>query len=324
MEELIITLPVDYGYTELKKSYKRYMLFGLLFGLIFVSTAVSAYWLTVYLTRDDEPVAYIRLMKYSELGPPPSITNNDVAQSIAVSGPAVKPTVGIPVPVPDAQVSPEQTIATQQELAAQGGTGEGGGGGQVLQDVSVKEEQKQEMNIDDGPPPDFVAVEKEPVPIKSPQPKYPDIAQRSGMEGTVYLKLWVDKEGKVKKAVVLKSDGEVFNEPAIEAGKQWLFTPAQQQGQTCCSLGCHPLQIQVEIMQPAGKIQEAFGYGIAVITVSAGVLALTGVGIPEYTPGQVRVMFGVVLILLGLYRASITFARSSQRRREITRGDDDE
>jgi protein TonB len=251
MEELIITLPADYGYTELKKRYKRYMSIGLLFGLLFVITGVSAYWLTVYLTTEDEPVAMIRIMKYSELGPPPSISNNDVAQSIAVSGPAVKPTVGIPVPVPDAQVSPEQTIATQQELSNQGNqAGEGmGGGGQVLQDVSVKEE-KQEINIDDGPPPDFVAVEKEPIPIKSPAPRYPDIAQRAGLEGTVYVKLWVDREGKVKKAVVLKSDAEVFNEAAIEAGKQWVFTPAQQQGK--------PVQVWVAVpfkfrLKDAGK-----------------------------------------------------------------------
>lgn len=239
MEELIIPLPVDYGYTELKKSQKRYMSFGLVVGLLFVLTGVSAYWLTVYLTQEDEPVAMIRIMKYSELGPPPSITNNDVSQSIAVSGPAVKPTVGIPVPVPDAQVSPEQTIATQQELAAQAGAGEGAGGGQVLQDVTVKEEAKQEINFDDGPPPDFVAVEKEPVPIKSPAPKYPDIALRAGLEGTVYVKLWVDREGKVKKAVVLKSDAEVFNDAAVEAGRQWVFTPAQQQGK--------PVQVWVAV-----------------------------------------------------------------------------
>jgi len=25
---------------------------------------------------------------------------------------------------------------------------------------------------------------------------------------------------------VLKSDAEIFNEPAVEAAKQWLFTPA--------------------------------------------------------------------------------------------------
>ncbi len=240
MEELLIELPVDYGYTELKKRYKRHMLYGLAFGLLFVSALVSAYHLTVYLTEDEEPVAMIRIMKYSELGPPPSINNNDIAQSVAVSGPAVKPTVGIPVPVPDAQVSPEQTIATQQELAAQSGAGEGtGGGGQVLQDVSVQQEAQQEIQFDDGPPPDFVAVEKEPVPIKSPAPKYPDIALRAGLEGTVFVKLWVDKEGKVKKAVVLKSDAEVFNEAALEAGRQWVFTPAQQQGK--------PVQVWVAV-----------------------------------------------------------------------------
>ncbi len=48
------------------------------------------------------------------------------------------------------------------------------------------------------------------------------------MEGTVYLKLWVDREGKVRKAVVLKSDADVLEQPAIDAAMQFVFTPAMQ------------------------------------------------------------------------------------------------
>jgi len=35
---------------------------------------------------------------------------------------------------------------------------------------------------------------------------------RAGLEGRVFVKIWVDKEGKVKQVVVLKSDLEIFNE----------------------------------------------------------------------------------------------------------------
>ena len=41
----------------------------------------------------------------------------------------MKPKVGVPVPVPDAQVSPEQTIATQQELSKIAGPVTSGNGG---------------------------------------------------------------------------------------------------------------------------------------------------------------------------------------------------
>jgi periplasmic protein TonB len=81
---------------------------------------------------------------------------------------------------------------------------------------------------DDGPPPDFVPVEKTPQPIpgNNPPPVYPEIARRAGVEGTVWVKIWVDKEGNPKKAVVQKSDAELFNQPAIDAAMKWKFTPA--------------------------------------------------------------------------------------------------
>jgi protein TonB len=52
------------------------------------------------------------------------------------------------------------------------------------------------------------------------------MALRAGLEGTVWVKILVDKDGKPKKAVVIKSAVEIFNEPAVEAAMQFLFTPA--------------------------------------------------------------------------------------------------
>ncbi len=74
--------------------------------------------------------------------------------------------------------------------------------------------------------PDFVPYDKEPQIIKKVEPKYPEPAKRAGLEGKVIVKMWVDRDGKVKKVVVLKSDAAVFNEPAIEAAKQFVFAPA--------------------------------------------------------------------------------------------------
>jgi TonB family protein len=79
---------------------------------------------------------------------------------------------------------------------------------------------------DDAPPADFVAVEKEPVIIKRVEPEYPEFAMRSGLEGRVFVKIWVDKQGKVRQVVVLKSDLEIFNASAVEAAKKFVFTPA--------------------------------------------------------------------------------------------------
>jgi TonB family protein len=85
-------------------------------------------------------------------------------------------------------------------------------------------------SLDGIPPPDFVAIEKEPVVVKSVAPLYPELAMRAGLEGKVLIKIWVDKNGKPKKVEIVRSDAEIFNAPSIEAGKQFLFTPAYLNG----------------------------------------------------------------------------------------------
>ena len=128
--------------------------------------------------------------------------------------------MGTPVPVPDAEVNPEQVFATQAELSQTVGPVDASG----LGDGSTVIEQ--DIVIDDEPPPDFVPFEKEPQIVKESQPVYPDLAHRAGVEGKVWVKMWIDKEGKVRDVIILKSDAEIFNKAVIEACKQYRFTPA--------------------------------------------------------------------------------------------------
>jgi len=196
-------------------------------SVAFNFSLLGAYWASVYLQKEEPPMRVVHIMKYSELSPPPSITDTRQAVSaqIAVSA-AVKPSIGIPVPVPDALVDPEQTIATQTELSqiVSPRTGEGQGNGQTQ--VVASESDLNFQIEDEGPPPDFVPFEKPPVVIKRVEPVYPELARKAGIEGKVFVKVWIDKHGKVKDVVVIKSTVEMFNAPAIAAAKQWKFTPA--------------------------------------------------------------------------------------------------
>ncbi len=211
----------QYGGVELKKLYQRYWMTGFVIAVAIHLVLIGSYYLAELFKGEEPPVMTVKLMKYSDLGPPPSIASANAPPPIAVSAPTAKPTVGAPVPVPDAEVSAEQTIASQTEMSqtvapVAEGSGEGGPV-EVQQDIQIE---------DDAPPADFVPVEKQPEIVKRVEPKYPELAMRAGLEGKVTVKIWVDKEGKPKQVVVLKSDAEIFNEPAIEAAKQWLFTPA--------------------------------------------------------------------------------------------------
>jgi protein TonB len=213
-------LPVQgqYGAVELKSTYQRNWFRGFGISIAVHLVVLGSYYAAQIMGQEDRPAGIVRHINISELGPPPSITNASTPPPIAVSAPTAKPSIGAPVPVPDAEVSPEQTIATQEEMSQQVAPIVGDGTG----DVVVQDD----IVIDDGPPADFVPVEKEPQIIKQVKPEYPELAMRAALEGKVWVKIWVDKEGKPREVVVLKSDAEIFNEPAIAAAKQFLFTPA--------------------------------------------------------------------------------------------------
>jgi protein TonB len=77
----------------------------------------------------------------------------------------------------------------------------------------------------------FIPVEKEPTLTSKAKPSYPELAKSARIEGGVWVKVLVEKDGKVAKAVVIKSDAEVFNDEAMTAAKRCTFEPAQMNGQ---------------------------------------------------------------------------------------------
>lgn len=68
----------------------------------------------------------------------------------------------------------------------------------------------QNQAVQKEPPPDYVPYDRAPEPLKQVTPKYPELATRAGLEGTVWVKLWVDESGKVVEATAFKSDAEIF------------------------------------------------------------------------------------------------------------------
>ncbi len=212
----------SYGASELQSLYSTYLRRGLAIAVALHLCVIGSYYLLDFLGTVEPPAVHVRLLRYSELGPPPSISGENTPPPFALSAPKARPDVGVPVPVPDLEVSPEQTLATQQEMnlgSGPGGSGSGTEGGTgVAGDIKIQD--------DESPPADYVAVEKEPVIIKSVEPKYPDMAVRTGLQGKVWVKIWVDREGKPKDVEIIQSDADIFNQPAIDAAKQFLFTPA--------------------------------------------------------------------------------------------------
>jgi len=82
------------------------------------------------------------------------------------------------------------------------------------------------------PPPDFVDYDKAPALAKRVFPKYPPLAKAAGVEGTVYMKLWVREDGKVETVKLQKGSGTDagFEEAALRAATQFEFYPAMKNG----------------------------------------------------------------------------------------------
>jgi len=114
-----------------------------------------------------------------------------------------------------------------------------------IQEAEPNEEVEQEEEIEftpttefnelEVPPPpkvdttyEFFAVEVKPQIVKSVEPEYPELAQKAGIEGQVFVKVLVDEQGNVIEAHVLRSTNPIFNEPALKAAKQFKFTPGKQ------------------------------------------------------------------------------------------------
>jgi len=196
---------ITYGAVELKAVYQKYRWWGLGIAIAIHAAIIGSYYISQALQDNEPPMVMVKLLKYSDLGPPPSMTNANAPPPITTTVQAAKPTVGAPVPVPDAEVSAEQTLATQQEMSQQVapiGDATGAGEGRGSSRTSKID--------DDAPPADFRGGGEEPVVVKKVEPKYPELAMRAGLEGKVWVKIWVDKEGKAKQVVVLKSDAEIF------------------------------------------------------------------------------------------------------------------
>ncbi len=117
---------------------------------------------------------------------------------------------------------------------------------ETMQDVDISSEidLSQQMTAPPEPPKTapkededvyFEAVEDQPTIIGGLDAikkylVYPDLAIRAGVEGTVTVLAYVDRNGNVTRAEVLRGIGGGCDEAAVEAVKKVKFTPGMQRG----------------------------------------------------------------------------------------------
>ena len=63
----------------------------------------------------------------------------------------------------------------------------------------------------------------------NPVPRYPPLAREKGYQGTVYIRAFVERDGRVGNLAVDRSSGyEILDRAAVESVREWTFLPAQK------------------------------------------------------------------------------------------------
>ena len=77
--------------------------------------------------------------------------------------------------------------------------------------------------------------------VYAPDPEYTKKAQEANYQGVCVIALIVDTEGKPERVHVLRHLGMGLDQKAVEAVKQYKFTPALLQGKPV------PVQVNIEV-----------------------------------------------------------------------------
>jgi periplasmic protein TonB len=212
-ESLFSFMP--YGAPELKEVARKYMFRGVLVGCgAFLMVFLLSFGTSAFLRSRPHETSVI-VVPYRELAAPPPLTQNEPPPQVQVAVPVTPPTVGVAVPVPDAEAPPEQTIASQEEIA------------QTTPGVSSEGDLVVAPPSDDDLPKlgDYVYVEELPEAVTKVPPEYPELARSANVDGTVLVQALVGKDGRVKDAKVVKSI-PMLDASALAAVKLWVFKPA--------------------------------------------------------------------------------------------------
>jgi periplasmic protein TonB len=92
----------------------------------------------------------------------------------------------------------------------------------------------------------YTKVDENPVPVKTPPPRYPDSLKREGIAGVVAVVIVIDQKGAVAECTVAKSSHPEFERPALEAVRAWKFKPAKKDGNPVKVRVTLPLRFNVE------------------------------------------------------------------------------
>jgi len=222
-----ITL-THYGSLEIKRAYRKNMAIGIITGALIMIASISSYRLFANLHAAEISIVRAPAPDSVILLPPPlpPIYDDFKSTRIAIERPI--PKSGIPTPVPEADAPENATLPTVDDLI----TLISKNMPKSIDDLnpnSVLIANPEEIIPD---PSVFIPVDEMPQAIESIVPVYPEMARIAGVQGEVWGKAYIDKNGKVREVIIFKPSGANagFEESAIAAARQTEWKPAISNG----------------------------------------------------------------------------------------------
>jgi protein TonB len=238
---------VSYGAIELKRCYQKHMGLAVIIAGILHLAIIGGFLLAAKIGSEvPQAAGVVRIKTIAEMAAPPSVSQTQAPQ-VAVAAPGIAPpSIGIPEAVPDEEAPEEVTIATQEELgkiadlSAQSIIGGEGGGDSIAIEIPMEEYLP--------PPEEFVPYDEPPVQLTDVEYEYPPLAKQAGIEGTVFVKALVDKNGKVRDAIIMKESGSSagFEEVALKAAYQIKYKPAISNNQPVAVWVVYPVRFTLK------------------------------------------------------------------------------
>ncbi|MEO5979566.1 MAG: energy transducer TonB [Chryseolinea sp.] len=243
----------DYGAYFLRKTYSKHVVLGwvitiLVAGLLFA----SPYIIELIKGAQAKETTEVRTIKYTDLAPPPPIQNTPPPPQVNIPPPVKTIIKFLPPKVTDKEIVEEEEMPTIEEIKQNDvGAEDVVGTGEVVFDEPVAEVAK-ESNDDDMI---FTVVEQQAefpggmealVKFLQKNVKYPAIARRMNVEGSVFVSFVVDRAGAISDIAIVKGiSAECDKEAARVVGLMPPWKPGKQNGKAVKSRFVLPVKFKL-------------------------------------------------------------------------------
>jgi len=232
------------GAIELKGSYRRNMITATLAIVLLFAAILGGIALGKLLSPKEELLMVQETrptIGAADIGLPPALTEKTV--QVVVSIEKMVLAFAIPEPAPDADVVEDYVVMAPEDyvlLSPNSTVDIGSLGGFTV---------ASSPDIDTFPPQGvFVPYDENPVIISLPTPKYPEMARKAEIEGTVYVEVLIDTRGRVRDARIIKDSGANagFEEAALEEAWKGEWRPAMQNKQPVAVRVSYPVVFKLK------------------------------------------------------------------------------